>query len=37
MSWKDLNFLGTVNDDELKRVPKGWILTDYKDNIFIYE
>lgn len=29
MSWKDLNFLGTDNDDELKRVPKGWILTDY--------
>lgn len=29
MSWKDLNFLGTVNDDELKRVPKGWILTDF--------
>lgn len=37
MSLKDLNFLGTVNDDELKRVPNEWILTDYSDNIFIDE
>lgn len=27
----------TVNDDELKRIPNEWILTDFSDNIFIYE